>query len=429
MNDILRKIILYLLTLEAKQILKKYKPRIIAVTGSVGKTSTKDAIYTILSEKYFTRKSEKSFNSEFGVPLTILGCPSGWNNPFIWARNLIEGLSLIISKSPYPEWLVLEVGADRPGDIKTIGSWLKPDIAVITALPDIPVHVEYFKSAAAVREEKKELTHALKADGILVLNKDDVEVEKLAHEFRNPVKFYGTIGGCDVRASHGRSLVEEGILMGYCFRLNKGKESFPVEIQGSVGRQLLYPATAAAVVGEIAGLSWEEIQIGARKLKGAPGRGKLLKGLKNTYIIDDTYNASPLAVQEALRTLEEAKAPGRKIAVLGDMMELGTYSKKAHEDVGAHAAKVVDMLFTVGIRARQIAEGALENGLHESKILQYEDAKRAGKELELKLKEGDIVLLKGSQSMRMERAVKEIMAEPERAKELLVRQEEEWEKR
>ena len=119
--------------LKIGKVLKKYKPKIVAVTGSVGKTGTKDAIYAVLESKFFVRSSEKSFNSELGVPLSILGCQSGWDSPFAWIRVFLEGLALILFKNHYPAWLVLEVGLDRPGDIAHIAQWLTPDIVIYDA--------------------------------------------------------------------------------------------------------------------------------------------------------------------------------------------------------------------------------------------------------------------------------------------------------
>src|SRR6185437_9248398 len=163
MKDFFKKIIITLLTLEAQAVIKRYKPRIVAVTGSVGKTSAKDAIYEVLvaTSGARVRKSQKSFNSELGLPLTILGRPNAWNNPLGWLQNLFDGLLLIIRHSPYPEWLVLEVGADRPGDIKSVATWLPVEVAVITRLPEVPVHVEFFSSPEEVVEEKAALIDAL----------------------------------------------------------------------------------------------------------------------------------------------------------------------------------------------------------------------------------------------------------------------------
>ncbi len=202
MKDTFKKIIIRLLEIEAKLVLKKYKPTIIAITGSVGKTSTKDAIYTVLSHFFFVRKSEKSFNSEFGVPLTILGCPNGWSNPVQWAENLLKGLWLIIYPHKYPKWLVLEVGAGKPGDIKSIAKWLKPDVVVITRFPDMPVHVEFFGTPAAVIEEKTYLVKALSKDGLLVINADDPKVLELKQKSKAKVLTFGFTEEALFRASH-----------------------------------------------------------------------------------------------------------------------------------------------------------------------------------------------------------------------------------
>src|SRR5690554_4531015 len=136
MKSFFKNIISRILIWESKMVLKKYKPAIIAVTKTIGKTSTKDSIFTVLSSSEYVRKSEKSFNSEIGVPLTILGCPNGWSDPFVWLRNILEGFELILLNSNYPKCLVLEVGADHPGDIQRIASWLKTDVVVITKIGD-----------------------------------------------------------------------------------------------------------------------------------------------------------------------------------------------------------------------------------------------------------------------------------------------------
>src|SRR3990167_8511888 len=157
MKNLFKKAVVYVITLEARAILRKYKPKIVAVTGSVGKTSTKDAIYAVLQKGAHVRKSEKSFNSEVGLPLTILGAPNAWSNPLRWLQNIIDGLFMLVFNAQYPEWLILEVGADRPGDITSLSKWLPVDIAVITLLPEMPVHVEFFDSPEAVIEEKASL--------------------------------------------------------------------------------------------------------------------------------------------------------------------------------------------------------------------------------------------------------------------------------
>ena len=155
MKEYAKFVTVYILTKLSKLILKKYKPKIVVVTGSVGKTSTKDAIYTAISPFAHVRKSEKSYNSEIGIPLTILGAPNGWSNPSVWLANILGGISLVLFKHKYPEWLVLEVGVGKPGDMKKIASWLRSDVVVITHFGTVPVHIEFFASKSEIVKEKK----------------------------------------------------------------------------------------------------------------------------------------------------------------------------------------------------------------------------------------------------------------------------------
>mgnify|MGYP001594862453 FL=1 len=190
MKAVLKKIIVWLLTLEAKVVLARFKPKIVAITGSVGKTSAKDAIYAVLTTKFSARKSEKSFNSEIGAPLTILGLPNGWNNPLAWLVILVSG-ALVLFWRKYPDLLVLEIGADRPCDIKNLASWIKPEVVVITRFAKVPVHVEFFASPRQVIEEKMNLVRALKENGILILNGDDDDILEAQSEIRQKAVFYG----------------------------------------------------------------------------------------------------------------------------------------------------------------------------------------------------------------------------------------------
>jgi len=172
-----RLIVTVILIAEASLLLRRHKPRIIAVSGSVGKTTTKDAIFAAIKNNVYARKSDKSFNSEIGVPLTVLGLPNAWNNPFFWFRNLVEGFFLACFSRSYPEVLILETGIDRPGDMEKLAHWLKPDIVVLTRLPEVPVHVEYFPSPTAVIDEKMKIVQALQPDGVFIYNSDDILIE------------------------------------------------------------------------------------------------------------------------------------------------------------------------------------------------------------------------------------------------------------
>ena len=425
--------------------MRRHKPRIIAVTGSVGKTSTKDAIYEVVAQGAYVRKSQKSFNSEIGLPLTILGRPNAWNNPLQWLLNLVDGLFIMVGTARYPEWLVLEVGADRPGDIKRVARWLPVDIAVITRLPEVPVHVEFFESAAQVAEEKAALIDALRPNGTLVLYADDARASQLKERAAGKkIITFGFAPEADVRVEDMKILFEGGRErwpVGMSARIVAEGVSAPVQVLGTLGAHTLLPALAAAAVGQALGKTVSDSAEALKAYEPPQGRMHLVRGIKETFIIDDTYNSSPAAVNAALDTLKMIGgaasswlAPlgggitqGRLIAVLGDMLELGRLSVEEHRKIGIYLAELkIDMLVTVGFRARDIAEGAQMGGMAEVSILQFEDAQKAGEELAALVQSGDCILVKGSQSVRMERTVKELMANPERAGDILVRQDEEW---
>lgn len=430
MKQHIKFILISLLQWEAGKILEKYQPKIIAITGSVGKTSTKDAIFSVFADSFYARKSEKSFNSQIGLPLTILGCQNGWNNPLVWLKNLIKGLMLILIKSNYPDWLILEVGADGPGGIRKMAEWLKPDIIVMTRFGKIPVHIEFFESIDDLIQEDGSLIESLKRNGMLVLNTDDGDVMSFANKSPNKVVTYGANGGADIFGSNYRILYgidKKGKFpTGIQFKVEYDGGSAQVAIMGVLGNHHIYPALSAIAVGLSQGLSLGAM---AKSLRahGAPrGRMKIIKGIKNSTIIDDTYNSSPVALEEALKTLQTIEGAKRKIAVLGDMLELGSYSVSAHKEAGAIASRSCHLLVTVGTRARGIAEGALQNGMKEKDVLQFDTSEEVGVYLQNMILEKDVILAKGSQSMRMEKVVEEIMENPYEKENLLVRQEKEW---
>jgi len=436
MKNIFKKIISTILIFEAKLVLKKYKPKIVAVTGSVGKTSTKDAIFAVLAKFKYVRKSEKSFNSEIGLPLTILGLENAWSNPFKWIRNILDGISLIVFKTDYPEWLVLEVGADRPGDIRKISEWLKSDIAVFTKFSKVPVHVEFFPTPKDVVEEKANLIRGLKKDGFLILNGDDEDATSLLERSKNHTLIYKVDNSADVSASNYKINYQEknGIKspIGISFKVEYKGNIVPVSIDGVLGRQQMYPVLAGLTVAVAEDLNFVQAVEALKNFETPKGRMRIIEGINDSTIIDDTYNSSPVAMNEAIFTLKslEINSGSKKVAVLGDMMELGKYSADEHKKVGEVLAEFCDVVITVGLRANKyIAESAIASGMKKSQVLKFENSVDAGKELAKILKPGDVVLVKGSQSIRMEKTVEEVLKNREEASKLLVRQEEEWLKR
>ncbi len=433
MKKIFKKIIIQILIWESRLVLARYHPKIIAITGSVGKTSTKDAIFTILSKFKIVRKSEKSFNSEIGLPLTILGLPNGWSNFFIWFENILRGFYLIIKKQPYPEYLILEVGLGKPGDIiKNITPWLKPDIVVVTSFPDKPVHIEFFESIEKIIEEKSALAYAVKSQGVLILNHDDEKVYALHDKSKCKTVSFGKNENATYRATYPLYLTEVykgiNIIKGINFKLEYNGNAFPVTLPNIIGLHYVNTALSAIAVACEVGCNLLPAIDAISEYKTPPGRLSIIDGINDSIIIDDTYNSSPIAAQVAIEVLKEIKNQ-RKIVILGDMLELGKFTEEEHRSLGKQVVGIADVLITVGPRAKFIDEGAINNGFSEKDIYHFVTAGEIGDFLKKMIKTGDILLIKGSQGVRLEKAVEAVMACPELKTKLLCRQEKEWQKR
>jgi UDP-N-acetylmuramoyl-tripeptide--D-alanyl-D-alanine ligase len=426
MKSFLKSIVVAILVAESSILLRRHKPKVIAVTGSVGKTSTKDAIYAAIKNNVYARKSEKSFNSDIGVPLAVLGLPNAWNNPFVWLKNIVEGFLIACFSRSYPEVLVLEAGIDRPGDMNRLTRWLKPDIVVLTKFPNIPVHVEYFSSPSEIVDEKMNLVTALKPDGVLIYNHDDMIIDaQLSTVLQKKVGFGRDIE-TDFTIRNDKVVYRDDQPIGTEFTLHHYNNDYTVFVSDTIGIQHAYACSAAIAVADELSVPIEAAAASLRSLRTPNGRMRLLSGIKATLIIDDSYNSSPVAVESALIALRELSYAKRKIAVLGDMLELGKYSTEEHRRIGGLVPSAAQILFAVGVRAQTIADGALAAGMSEKNIFQYDDAIKAGRELQAILEPGDVVLVKASQGIRAERIVEEIMADPEQAEMLLVRQDKNW---
>ncbi len=417
--------------LEAKLSFSRHRPRIIAITGSVGKTSTKDAVFCALRPFFSVRRNEKSYNSDFGVPLTILGLNNSVNNPILWLWNLLVGATRMVLPEKNLSWLVLEVGAGEPGDIKKFAGMLAPDIAIITRFAEVPVHVEFFPTVEALIAEKTELARAVRKDGTLVLGGDDEKVLALKQQFPDHhTVLYGANETSDVRGS-GYSPVYEKVKTfqfpsSVQFIVSVGSHSFPVLLKGVLGAHLIQPVLAAFSVASALKLDLNRVAETFKSFASPPGRMRIITGTNNSLIIDDSYNASPVAVQGALISLAALEVTGRKIAVLGDMAELGAFGPEEHRKIGALVAKSCAKLVVVGNLAEEIKSGALSAGMTPERVRAFKTSREAADVLARDISGGDVVLVKGSQSARMERIVKALMRNPERASELLVRQEREW---
>jgi len=426
MKQMLKKIVISFLTLEARIALWMHRPRVVGITGSVGKTSTKEAVACVARRLGSTRASARSYNSELGLPLSVLNLETAWNSVHGWLGNIIRGFFGAVFSFSYPEWLVLELGVDHPGDMDHAISLMHLDTAVITHIGDAPVHVEFFDSAKDVLREKAKIIRGLSKDGVLILAHDDPNVRTLKDESICRTLTFGTQEGADVLGEYYTITYDKkGKPTGVTFKIAHDGNIVPMTLSGVLGRQTMYPSLAATAFGIMHGINLVEIGDALAERAFPLGRMHILEGLHGATLIDDTYNSSPVALQEALATLKDVSG-GRKIAVLGDMAELGELSDSAHTEAGARCSGI-DIVVTVGNRMRKAREAAKDAGV--GRVESFENARDAGLFVKSILKEGDIVLFKGSQSMRIERAVSEVLLHPERKHQLLVRQGKEWSRR
>ncbi|MGA2111317.1 MAG: UDP-N-acetylmuramoyl-tripeptide--D-alanyl-D-alanine ligase [Anaerolineales bacterium] len=345
--------------------------RVVAITGSVGKSTTKELVANVLSTHFATLASETSFNNEIGLPLTLLRATSSHR------------------------FAVLEMGFYLPGDIRLLCEISRPEIGVVTMIG--PVHLERAGSLEAIVRGKAELLEALPPSGTAILNYDDERVRGMAFSSRARVFFYGLDPEAELRASDVTSLGLKGIRFTVSFRGETLHLQVPL-----LGQHSVHTALRAAAVGLVVGLTWQEILEGLT----APAvqlRLVTVEGPNGSLIVDDTYNASPDSMIAALNLL--AELGGRPMAVLGDMLELGGFEEQGHRMVGARAAEVIDELVTIGEKARWIAEEAHLQGLSSAKISAYATAEEALPYLKDRIRAGDVVLVKGSHALRLDRIV------------------------
>lgn len=425
----MKKIIQYLITNKARKLLAAHKPLIIAVTGSVGKTSVRNAISTILSAKFSVGTTLKNYNNEFGVPLTILGAKSP-------GKSIMGWLSVLLRKPrDVPEIFILEYGIDHPGDMRYLCDIAEPNISVLTRIS--PVHAEFFASVPALAEEKAVLLERTAANGLIILNADDPLVLGLKGHAATQVLTFGFSSAADVQGSEYNLITREDFSFEpgekFCTARAHVKtqdhDELDIELQNILGKANMSAVLAAIAVAKHLGLTHEQILSKISDIHLEPGRMNPIPGIKGSLLLDASYNAAPASMTAALEILAEFHpAEGaRRLAVLGPMAELGSVSEQEHRLLGLRAAESgVDLLITVGELSRDTRRGALDAGMSELQTQHFDSSTSAGRWLDSQVKKGDIILIKGSQSSRMERVVKDVMAEPLRAGELLVRQDKSW---
>lgn len=353
--------------------------RVVGITGSVGKSTSKELISDVLEQRFRTIRSPGNLNNEIGLPLTLL--------------RLTEA----------HEWAVLEMGFYVPGEIAFLCDLARPRVGVITNVSQ--VHMERAGSLEAIVRGKAELVEALPAapEGVAILNYDDELVRGMAERTQASVFFYGLSPEADLWANKVEGLGLEGVR----FVMHYRGDSIHVRVP-LLGQHSVHTVLRATAVGLTEGMTWQEIVSGLRSSQSQL-RLMAVQGPRGSLILDDTYNAAPTSVIAALNLLSELE--GRRLAVLGDMLELGEFEEAGHRMVGGRAAQVAQELLVVGERARWIADEAVRAGLPESRIVRCPDNQAATAYLREKVVEGDVVLIKGSRGMRMDQIVAALQEE------------------
>ncbi len=353
---------------------RKLNLRVVGITGSVGKSTTKEVVAQVLTERFRTLKSPGNLNNEIGLPLTILRLGSGY------------------------ERAVLEMGFYVPGEIALLCDIALPHIGVVTNVGT--VHAERAGSQEEIAKGKAELVQSLPAapDGIAILNFDDPFVRKMEEKTRARVFFYGLSPEADLWADQVEGLGLDGIR----FRLHYRRETMHIHIP-MIGRHSVETALRAAAVGLVEDLNWQQILHGLRQGQ-TQLRLVVVRSQSGALMLDDTYNASPESMLASLNLLSELESQ-RKIAVLGDMLELGPYERQGHEMVGLRAAQLVDVLVTLGPRAHIYADAARRAGMKTPAIFEFEESAEAIEWLHTNLSRNDAALIKGSHGLRMDRII------------------------
>jgi len=369
-------------TLEALQtlagrVLAEHPLKVVGITGSVGKTTTKEFTAALLTPHFAVLKSEGNFNNQIGLALTLLRL------------------------GKHHQAAVLEMGMSAPGEIKTLTGIAPPDVAVITNIN--PVHLEFLKTMENIASAKKEILDGMKNGGTAVVNGDDLHVQKIAEGFRGKKITFGFSEGCDIQARSLKSLGYDG----FAFDLKYGREERAIQFP-FLTESFVLNLLAALGVAFAFSLPLARIEKPIRELKPFTNRGILLRLGHKILLIDDSYNSNPKALETALRNLSRLPAK-RKVAVLGDMLELGEGSSSYHEDAGRQLVLTGwDLLVTVGPLSLHIADGAKTSGMQPERIISFPDSAEAAEQITDLLRDGDLVLVKGSRGIRTEKIVEKI---------------------
>ncbi len=405
----------------ARHTVKRYDPFIIGVTGAVGKTSAKNAIFQILDGRFSVRKNYASFNNEFGLPITILSDLKEKDLKIISRYNDKNGAAfkkvflifrivtgaffkLIFKSKKYPKFLVLEYGAQGPGDMKTLTDIAKPSLGIITAIGEIPAHIENYPDVDSLIREKTRLIENLFVSQYAILNNDDFYIEELKERTRGKIITFGFKDDSDLKIVSYDFKISHNLEVNTIFKIQYNGNFLPVRLNGFFGLGGVYSASVALVVASIFKINLVEASGALEKLVPESQRMNIIRGWRNSIIIDDSYNASLASSEFAIRGVGGVSAK-RKVLFFGDMLELGKLSETAHRKVGKLAAKNFDVLCLVGKDVKFIKEEALALNFSEDSIKIFPNSELALKGAQDLIKDNDLVLIKGSRGMKMEKIV------------------------
>ena len=357
----------------ASAIRDRYDVTLIGITGSAGKTTTKEMIATLISSERRVHKSWGNFNNQIGAPLCL--------------DNMPDDAQVVVS----------EMGMNHAGEIAEIAGLMRPHVGVYTNIA--PVHIEFFGTIEGIAAAKRELLENVIPGGTIIVNNDNEHVVRISQGFNGRRVTYGVENDAEYR---GTNIRERGLL-GTRFTLNAEGESREFEL-ALPGRHNLDNLLAAIACARAVGISWEGIERGVRDVKPAYHRGVIVP-FNGAQIYDDTYNSNPYALARTLELMSQADVSGRRIAVIGDMLELGEQELQFHADAGRGIPRSIDVVVGVGTRAQALLDGAREAGFEESQLRHFADAHAAGAFLRAFVQPGDLVLIKGSRGVGLDKAV------------------------
>lgn len=358
----------------ASSIRDRYEFTLIGITGSAGKTTTKEMIATLCGTERRVHKSWGNFNNQIGAPLCL--------------DNMPDGAEVVVS----------EMGMNHAGEIAQIAGLMRPHIGVYTNIA--PVHIEFFGTIEGIAAAKRELLENVAEGGSIVINNDNEHVVRISAGFPGTIVTYAID---DATALYRAVNIRERGLLGTRFTLLAESQERELELV-LPGRHNLENLLAAIATARTVGISWEGIERGVREVKPAYHRGVILDW-RGTTIYDDTYNSNPYALGRALELMAQADVEGRRIAVVGDMLELGEQELQYHRDAGAAIPRSIDVVCGVGTRSQALLEGARDAGFDESRLRHFTDAEAAGAFLRAFVQPGDLVLIKGSRGVGLDKAI------------------------